>query len=123
MGTHHIVGYLISMAVGYWVITLAKKEDRFYKTMGLWVGTAIIIVSVFGVLCSGACKVMECRTASACHTTEAGCCTTGSTGRDGCKTGPSASTGCPFSFGHKSEGCDMKGMEHNTPAEKAMPGK
>ena len=51
MITHRIVAYLISLAVGYWVLTLAEKEKNTNKKIGKVVGWIIIVVSLIGPLC------------------------------------------------------------------------
>ena len=51
MVSHRIVAYLIGLAVGYWVLTLADKEKDFTKTVGKVIGWVIIVVSFFGPLC------------------------------------------------------------------------
>jgi hypothetical protein len=48
---HHVVGYLVSLAVGYWVFTLAEKEKGFSKTLGKIVAWTILVVSLLGPLC------------------------------------------------------------------------
>ncbi len=90
MGGHHIVAYLISLAVGYWVLTLASKEEKSNRTIGQVIGWAIIVVSLFGVLCLGACKLM------ACHS-----------GMGSCDT----SYSCPYSGGKMGSCPDMKSMD------------
>jgi hypothetical protein len=52
MITCKIVAYLFSLAVGYWVLTLADKEKNTNKTIGKWIGWIIIVVSVCGMLCA-----------------------------------------------------------------------
>jgi hypothetical protein len=62
---------LISMAVGYWVLTLAAKEKSLNQKVGKVVGWVIIAVSLLGPLCvagaaicchrnMGACTYMSC---------------------------------------------------------------
>ena len=51
MVTCHIVAYLFSAAVGYWVLTLAGKEKNFTKKVGCVVGWAIMVTSLVGLLC------------------------------------------------------------------------
>ncbi|HUO58305.1 MAG TPA: hypothetical protein VMV05_09020 [bacterium] len=51
MVTHRIVAYLISLAVGYWVLTLADKEKNNTKKIGQVIGWIIIVVSLIGPLC------------------------------------------------------------------------
>jgi hypothetical protein len=71
--THHIAAYLISMAVGYWVLTLAAKEKGANQKIGKWIGWIIIVISLFGPLCIGACHVFcrsqsgFCNSSASCH--------------------------------------------------------
>ena len=51
MLTHRIVAYLFSLALGYWVLTLADKQKNLVKTVGMVVGWAIIVISALGPLC------------------------------------------------------------------------
>jgi hypothetical protein len=70
--THHIAAYLLTLAVGYWVLTLAEKEKGLNKKIGKFVGWAILIVSLVGPLCLAAsCLVCHsrgdaCSTSSSC---------------------------------------------------------
>jgi len=57
MFTHKIVAYLISLAVGYWVLTLADKQKNLTKTVGQVIAWAIISVSVLGPLCTAYCRM------------------------------------------------------------------
>lgn len=57
--THQIVAYLISLAVGYWVLTLAGKEKGNNQKIGKVIGWIIIVASLFGPLCLAACH-MKC---------------------------------------------------------------
>lgn len=45
---HTIVAFLISLAVGYWVLTLAEKQSGFTKTLGQVFAGIIIVVSLLG---------------------------------------------------------------------------
>ena len=66
MITHRVVAYLISLAVGYWVLTLADKQKNLVKTVGLVIGWAIIVISALGPLCVAG--SMYCRSNSMeCH--------------------------------------------------------
>lgn len=56
---HGIGGYLIGLAVGYWVLTHADKQKGLTKTVGQVVAWAIMVVSLSGALCVGYCK-MKC---------------------------------------------------------------
>ncbi len=52
--THPIVAYLISLAVGYWVLTLADKQNGLTKTLGHVFAWIIIVVSLMGPVCLAA---------------------------------------------------------------------
>jgi hypothetical protein len=54
MVTHRIVAYLITLAVGYWVLTQAGKEKGMTQKIGKVIGWIIIAVSLAGPLCIGA---------------------------------------------------------------------
>jgi hypothetical protein len=82
MMTCKIVAYLFSLAVGYWVLTLADKEKNLNKKIGKWIGWIIIVVSICGMLCSAAC-CMSCRGKAGCNMTQWGC-PMGATGKMGC---------------------------------------
>jgi hypothetical protein len=64
MFTHKIVAYLISLAVGYWVLTLADKQKNLTKTVGQVIAWAIISLSILGPLCIGYCRI-KCQPTSA----------------------------------------------------------
>ncbi|HVZ81864.1 MAG TPA: hypothetical protein VHE12_13840 [bacterium] len=67
MLTHRIVAYLISLAVGYWILTLADKQSGFTKTLGKVVAWIILVVSLAGPLCL-ACQAVCCHSnPSTCH--------------------------------------------------------
>jgi len=66
MLTHRIVAYLISLAVGYWVLTLAAKEKNTTRNIGLVIGWIIIAVSFIGPLCLAGSSIM-------CHEGSASC--------------------------------------------------
>jgi hypothetical protein len=88
MLSHKIVAYLISLAVGYWFLTLAGKEKGNNQKIGKVIGWIIIAVSLAGPLCLGACHLM-------CHSK-----------MDACYS----STACPWG-GHSMANCpDMKGQ-------------
>ena len=57
MMTRQIAAYLITLAVGYWVLTLAGKEKGNTQKIGQVVGWIIIVVSFFGPLCLAACHL------------------------------------------------------------------
>ena len=48
---HGVSVQLISAAAGYWVLTMADKERGRVKTLGQWLGLAIIVISVVGAGC------------------------------------------------------------------------
>lgn len=59
MLTCKIVAYLFSLAVGYWVLTLAAKEKGTLQKIGKALGWVIIVVSLCGPLCLAWCG-MKC---------------------------------------------------------------
>jgi hypothetical protein len=74
MLTHRIVAYLIGLAVGYWVLTLAEKEKNFNKTLGKIIGGIIIVVSLIGPLCiAGKCMMGKCEMGSGCCSSMSSC--------------------------------------------------
>ena len=91
MVTHQVVAYLVALAVGYWVLTLAGKEKGKNQLTGQVIGWAIIIVAAGGLLCSAVCRVY-------CHLKPDTC---------------SYSASCPWNGGgHGMAHCDMgKGMD------------
>ena len=60
---HHAAFYLITLAVGYWVLTLAGKEKGTSQKIGKTIGWIIIAVSLLGPLCMAACH-MKCSSSS-----------------------------------------------------------
>jgi hypothetical protein len=72
MLTHRIVAYLIGLAVGYWVLTLAGKEKNLNKTVGQVIGWIIIVVSFVGPLCLAGSAIF-CRTHSDTCSYSSGC--------------------------------------------------
>jgi hypothetical protein len=48
---HSVVAYLVSLAVGYWVLTLADKQEANTKTLGKVFAWIIIVVSLLGPVC------------------------------------------------------------------------
>jgi hypothetical protein len=52
MLTHHIVAYLITLAVGYWILTKAENEKDFTKIVGRVIAWIIIVVSLLGPVCA-----------------------------------------------------------------------
>ncbi|HTA77123.1 MAG TPA: hypothetical protein VK791_08195 [bacterium] len=63
---HSVVAYLVSLAVGYWVLTLADKQEANTKTLGKVFAWIIIVVSLLGPVC----KVAG---ALCCHENTASC--------------------------------------------------
>lgn len=61
MMSHGIATLLISSAVGYWVLTAAGREKNRVKTLGLWLGLLIIIISLAGAACKIACAIQTCQ--------------------------------------------------------------
>jgi hypothetical protein len=55
--THHILGYMIGLALGYWVLTHADKQKGRTKTVGMVVAGIIMAVSIIGPLCMGLCHL------------------------------------------------------------------
>ena len=51
---HPVVAYLISLAVGYWLLTLAEKQNGHTKTLGQVFAWIIIVVSLLGPVCMAA---------------------------------------------------------------------
>lgn len=100
MGGSHIVAYLVTAALGYWVLTIAGKEQGPNKTIGKVIGWLIIIVSVFGILCAGACRVFE---------------SCGPSGMD------QSGYACPYTNGGGMACPDMKGMDKGGDAKAAPP--
>jgi hypothetical protein len=87
MVTHQIVAYLIALAVGYWVLTLATKEKGNNQKIGRVIGWVIILVAAGGLVCSAACRAY-------CHLRSDSC---------------TYSSACPWT-GHGMANCpDMKG--------------
>ncbi len=65
--THKIVAYLFTLALGYWVLTLADKQTGFTQKLGKVVGWIILIVSLSGPLCMlGSCLAGHCMMGSHC---------------------------------------------------------
>jgi len=59
MIAHSVVAFLISLAVGYWVLTLADKQNGLLKTLGQVFAGIIIVVSLLapvGVVASAFCR-------------------------------------------------------------------
>ncbi len=53
----HTVPLLISLAVGYVVLVLAKRETKQLALLGRIIGWVIIAVSTIGLLCTAACAL------------------------------------------------------------------
>lgn len=112
---HHIVAYLVSLAVGYWVFTLAEKEKGFTKTLGKVVAWTILVVSLLGPLCIAG-KAIVCHAhPGSCFATEA-CPWGGHMGgwRGHCMEGQGGSMGmgCPEMSGDKKEEGSMMMKRH-----------
>lgn len=56
---HGFAGYLIGLAVGYWVLTHADKQKGHTKTIGQVVAWIILVVCLSGAVCKGYCR-MKC---------------------------------------------------------------
>lgn len=48
---HSVVAYMVGLAVGYWVLTLADKQNNTTKTLGKVFAWIIIVVSLLGPVC------------------------------------------------------------------------
>ena len=107
MLTHRIVAYLIALAVGYWVMTLAEKEKDHVKTIGKVIAWIIIVISLVGPACM--------LTSAVCHhVCGTACCSDGSSA-DGCHHsfgGPGMMGQCPM------EGNKMMPMGKEEPPAK-----
>jgi len=66
MLTHKILSYLVGLAVGYWVLTLADKQTGFTKTLGKVLAGIILVVSLVGPLCLGG-QAVFCHMNSSCQ--------------------------------------------------------
>ncbi len=106
MITYRIVAYLIALAVGYWVLTVAEKEQNLNKKLGKVIGWIIIIVSLCGPLCLAG-SHMICRSGSANCCWMQGCCKMdhgnmmGGPGGSECPMGKSGSMGTTPETGNK----------------------
>ena len=87
MITCKIVAYLFTLALGYWILTLAEKEKNLNKRIGKWIGWIIMVVSICGCLCSAACHMC-------CHS-KPGCCSS----MWGCPMQQGGMTGGPCKMG------------------------
>jgi hypothetical protein len=67
MLTHRILSYLVGLALGYWVLTLADKQNGFTKKLGQLVGWVILVVSLMGPLCLGGKAVFCHMNSSSCE--------------------------------------------------------
>jgi len=54
---------LITIAVGYWVLTLAQKQPKPLNTIGRILGSLICLVSILGIVCMLACGGRSCKLA------------------------------------------------------------
>jgi len=93
---HPMVAYLLSMAVGYWVLTLADKQNGKIKTLGQVLAGIIIVVSLLGPICKAA-------SALCCHNGAAG-----------------YSQSCPFTGGWRHEGMGGSCMTSQCPTDGKM---
>lgn len=110
MVTHRIVAYLISLAVGYWVFTLAEKEKGFAKTLGKVVAWTILVVSLLGPLCLAG-QAIVCHSGNA-SCSYAGNCPIGGWGGHGFGRRGMMGMNCPEMSGdNKEEGSMM--MKHH----------
>jgi hypothetical protein len=66
MLTHHIVAYLITLAVGYWILTKAENEKDFTKIIGRVIAWIIIVVSLLGPVCAVTSSVCRNHDGAAC---------------------------------------------------------
>lgn len=58
---HGVAPLLLTAAVGYWVLTHAEKEKQGgVRKLGLYLGLAIIVVSVLGAACKIYCQINRC---------------------------------------------------------------
>ena len=67
MGMGRIAVYLITLAAGYWVLTLAEKEKGFHKKLGRVLGWVIVAVSLAGPLCLAASRLYYCGAGQSCY--------------------------------------------------------
>jgi hypothetical protein len=125
MVTHRIVAYLISLAVGYWILTLAEKEKDHTKVIGRVIGWIIIVVSLCVSLCGPLCLAASawCRHSSACCSYSASYCPMD----NGCKMGMGASSmgqgQCPMGGKEMMKDSDKsgaKGMDKGPAANKGQ---
>ncbi len=88
MVTHKIIGYLLTMAVGYWVLTHAEKQAGLTQKIGKVIGWIILIVSLSGPLCiAGSCLMGHCGTDHCCSMSPQGCCEDQEKMKGGCPMG------------------------------------
>lgn len=66
MLTHRIVAYLITLAVGYWILTKAENEKDFTKIIGKVIAWIIIVVSLLGPVCAVTSAVCRNHDGAAC---------------------------------------------------------
>jgi hypothetical protein len=55
---------LISIALGYWVLTLAENQGNFLKLIGRIMGWLVMLVALSGLICSaamGVCRMRSCQ--------------------------------------------------------------
>ncbi|MBU1076678.1 MAG: hypothetical protein KKH98_05255 [Spirochaetes bacterium] len=85
---------LITLAAGYWVLTLAKKEKDALKTIGNIIGYLIVGISLIAILHSAYYAVSSCRY-----------------GRYGIKKWSGSRSGCPEMDKKSMESMHKKMME------------
>jgi hypothetical protein len=89
MVTHKIVAYLLTLALGYWVLTHAEKQAGLTQKIGKVIGWIILIVSLSGPLCIlGSCLAGHCGMGHCCSMSSMpGTCMDQGGMKDGCPMG------------------------------------
>jgi hypothetical protein len=86
MLTHRIVAYLLTLALGYWVLTHAEKQAGLTQKIGKVIGWIILIISLSGPLCIlGSSLAGHCGTGHCCWMP--GCCMDQGSMKGGCPMG------------------------------------
>jgi hypothetical protein len=49
--------YLVTLAVGYWVLTISQSQQRPLDVVGRVVGFVIMLVAFFGLVCTSMCRM------------------------------------------------------------------
>jgi len=62
----HILGYVIALAIGYWMRTLADQQKNFTKTLGKILSWIVIIVCLVGPFCRAVHHWRACHSSAAC---------------------------------------------------------